>query len=408
MSSRAIHRLTAGFVTSKKPAEGWHHDGGGLYLQNRNGGRSWILRFMLNGKVRNMGLGRLAAVSLAEARQAAADARKKIARGDDPVIERKKARDDSRTAEASLVTFEQATKDYLKFKAHEWTNRKHAAQWSATLETYAYPLLAKLPVQSIDTAMVKKVLEPIWTTKTETASRVRQRIEAVLDSAFAPMNPKPTNPARWKGHLDKILPKPQKVKKTKHFEAMHYNELPGFFADLTKRNNQSAAALAFAILNASRTNEVLNARFEEIDAAGKVWTVPADRMKSKRLHRVPLSWAALALVKKGAEGLIFPNGNGEAMSDAAMRKYLQDDMGRAGLTVHGFRSSFRQWVKDCTNFSGEIAEAALAHVIGDKTEAAYNRSDALERRRQLMDSWARYCTGGKAATGEVIPIGKRA
>ena len=326
----------------------------------------------------------------------------------DPVSERDETRAAARTAEASLVTFEQATNDYLKFKAHEWTNRKHATQWSATLETYAHPLLAKLPVQSINTAMVKKVLEPIWTTKTETASRVRQRIEAVLDSAFAPMSPKPTNPARWKGHLDKILPKPQKVKKTKHFEAMHYNELPGFFADLTKRNNQSAAALAFAILNASRTNEVLNAHFEEIDAAGKVWTVPAERMKSKRLHRVPLSLAALALVKKGGEGLIFPNGNGEAMSDAAMRKYLQDDMGKAGLTVHGFRSTFRQWVKDCTNFSGEIAEAALAHVIGDKTEAAYNRSDALERRRQLMDSWARYCTGGKAATGEVIPIGKRA
>ena len=410
MSSRAIHRLTAGFVTGKNSAEGWHHDGGGLYLQNRNGGRSWVLRFMLNGKVRNMGLGRLADVGLADARILAADARRKITRGIDPVLEREEQRTKARTAEVAKVTFEEATKSFLKFKRAEFKNAKHSAQWEATVATYAYPIIGKLPVQSIDTVMVKKILQPIWMTKTETASRLRQRIEAVLDSAFAQMNPRPNNPARWKGHLDTMLPKPRKVAKVKNFEAMDYHELPTFFANLTKRKTVSARALAFTILTCARSNETRQARYEQIE--GPVWTLPGEAMKSARDHRVPLTKEALSLLPKGEKGLVFRNIHGVELSDAAMRKYLQEDMGKTGLTVHGFRATFKTWAKDMTNVAPDVVEAALAHVTGDKTEEAYarrgERGDVLERRRQLMEMWTRYCFNGAPATGKVVQIHARA
>ena len=396
MSSRSIHRLTAGFVTGKKPAEGWHHDGGGLYLQNRSGGRSWVL----------LGLGRLADVGLADALDLAADARKKIARGIDPVLQREEERTKARTAEVAKVTFEQAAKSFLKFKRAEFKNAKHSAQWEATLATYAYPIIGKLPVQSVDTVMVKKILQPIWMTKTETATRLRQRIEAVLDSAFAQMNPRPGNPARWKGHLDTMLPKPRKVAKVKNFEAMDYREIPGFFADLVKRENVSAKALAFTILTCARTTETRQARLEEVKDS--IWTVPGGRMKAGRDHRVPLTKEALALLPKADQGLAFPNKNGDVLSEAAMRKYLQDDLKRAGLTVHGFRASFKTWAKDMTNVAPDVVEAALAHLTGDKTEEAYarrgERGDVLERRRQLMEMWARYCLEGAPAIGEVVPI----
>ena len=253
MSQRGIHRLKAGFVASKRIADGMYPDGGGLYLQVKNNGRSWLLRYMLASRQRYMGLGPAADISLREARDLAADARKKIAKGSDPIDERRAARDQARIEAASAVTFEAATKSFLKFKSAEWTNKKHVAQWEATLATYAFPIIGKLPVRSIDTNMVRKVLEPIWTEKTETATRVRQRVEAVLDSAFAPMNPRPDNPARWKGHLDKLLPQPKKVKKTEHFEALDYNEMRGFFDALRKRENVSAKALSFTIFTAVRS-----------------------------------------------------------------------------------------------------------------------------------------------------------
>ncbi len=405
MSERGIHRLKAGFVASKKIADGMYPDGGGLYLQVKNNGRSWLLRYMLASRQRYMGLGPAADISLSEARDLAADARKKIAKGADPIDQRRAAREQARIEAASAVTFEAATKSFLRFKSAEWTNKKHVAQWEATLATYAFPIIGKLPVRSIDTNMVRKVLEPIWTEKTETATRVRQRIEAVLDSAFAPMNPRPDNPARWKGHLDKLLPQPKKVKKTEHFEALDYDELPEFFGMLRQREAVSAKALAFTILTAARTSEVRHARLEEVNVKQSVWVVPPERMKAGREHRVPLTKEALALLPTDRNtGLLFPNAGGEALSDAAMRKYLQEDMERHGLTVHGFRSTFRQWVKDRTNVPGEIAEAALAHVNGDKTEAAYDRSDALERRRRLMQMWSRFCVAGAPANGRVIPM----
>ena len=401
--TRALNRLTSAFVNRDEIPQGMHADGGGLYLQVKDG-RSWTFRYMIGGVARQMGLGRLQDVSLAQARDLAADARAKVALKVDPLAERDAARTAAKIEAAKVVTFEAATEAYLKFKTAEFRNAKHAAQWAATLKTYAYPVIGSVPVRDVDTEMVKKILVPIWLTKTETATRLRQRIEAVLNSAFLHMNPRPDNPARWKGHLDGALPKPTKIRKAEHFEAMDYNELPDFFGDLVKRENVSAQAMAFAILTAARSGEVRMACFEEIDRKAAVWTVPAERMKAGRIHRVPLSPEALALIPKGTKGVIFPNRNGDALSDTAMRKYLQDDMKRPGLTVHGFRSSFRQWVKDRTNVAGEIAEAALAHVNGDKTELAYDRSDALERRRQLMTMWARYCVEGTPATGDVIPL----
>jgi integrase len=410
MSSRAIHRLTPGFVSSKRVAEGIYHDGGGLYLQVRNGGRSWLLRYMMHGRARHMGLGRTTIIGLSEARAIAIDERKKIAKGVDPIKERKDTRNKTRTAEAAQITFEQATDAFLRFKTAEFKSAKHAAQWDSTLRTYAFPMIRKLPVQSIDTVMVKKILQPIWLTKTETATRLRQRIEAVLDSAFAQMNPRPDNPARWKGHLDTMLPKPRKISKIKNFEAMDYRELPAFFADLSKRETVSAKALTFTILTAARTTETRQVNLSEIK--NTVWTVPGERMKAGRDHRVPLTKETLALVPKDRnEGLLFPSAAGRALSETAMRKYLQQDLGCAGLTVHGFRATFKTWAKDMTNVAPEIVEAALAHVTGDKTEEAYARrgelGDVLERRRQLMEMWSRYCFAGAPATGDVIPIRER-
>ncbi len=408
--ARTVQLLSSTALQSKGP--GLHHDGRGLYLQVKNGGRSWVFRYMRDRKARYMGLGPFSDVSLAKARRKAEEARSLLHEGLDPLEARKEEIQAARLLAAKAVTFKQCAEKYIDAHKDGWRNAKHAAQWTSTLETYAFPILGALPVQAIDTGLVMKVLQPIWAKKTETATRLRQRIEAVLNWATTRGFRQGDNPARWRGHLANLLPKASKVHKVTHFEAMPYAELPAFFADLSKRNTISAKALAFTILTAARSGETRNATLGEIDFRNAIWTVPEGRTKSGREHRVPLTKEALGLLRRlphlgdDPATLLFPNSQDKPLSDTAMRKYLQEDLGKEGLTVHGFRSTFRDWAAECTNVPGEIAEAALGHVNGDETEKAYLRSDMLERRRKLMEMWAKFCTSGAASGAKVVPLRK--
>ena len=408
--AKSVHLLSP--TTLARLPEGLHHDGNGLYLQVKNGGHSWVFRYMRNGKARHMGLGPISDVSLAKARRKAAECRSLRHDGIDPLEARKANIQAARLSAAKSVTFKQCAERYVEAHKSGWHNAKRAHQWLRTLETYAFPLLGALPVQAIDTGLVVNVLQPIWANNTETATRVRQRIEAVLNWATARGFRRGDNPARWRGHLDNLLPKASKVHKVTHFEAMPYEDLPTFFADLSKRTTISAKALAFTILTAARSGETRNATLEELNIEKAVWTVPAERTKSGREHRVPLTKETLALLRGlphlqdgEPNALLFPNAQDRALSDTAMRKYLQDDMKKAGLTVHGFRSTFRNWAAERTNVPGEIAEAALGHVNGVKTEAAYLRSDFFDRRLMLMEMWDKFCGSG-AASGvkKIIPF----
>jgi integrase len=357
-----------------------------------------------------MGLGAISAVGLSDARIAAGEARKLLHAGIDPIEDKKGQADRARLESARSVTFKACAEAYVKAHAPGWRNPKHANQWRNTLATYAFPVFGDLLVQSIDTDLVQRVLEPIWTSKTETAGRLRGRIEAVLDWAAARKYRTGENPARWRGHLDKLLPAKSKVQKIEHHPALPYADVGSFIAKLRERDGTAARALEFAILTAARTSEVLNARWDEVDLGAKVWTIPAARMKAGREHRVPLSSAAVAVLKsvhvEGAE-LVFPGAKkGNPLSNMALLKLL-DRMGRSDLTTHGFRSSFRDWAAERTNFPREVAEAALAHVIRDKTEAAYRRSDLFDRRRKLMEAWASHCTTVKSTAGATVVSLKR-
>jgi len=408
---RTLHRLTAAAVPKKGP--GLHHDGGGLYLQChwKHGGRSWLFRYTMHGRTRYMGLGAFPEVSLAAAREAAGKCRRQIAAGIDPIEERRRQRTAAKLDAAKAMTFKAMAEGYIHAHKAGWKSAKHADQWQATLETYAYPVLGDLPVQEIDTALVTRALEPIWNEKPETAKRLRQRIEAVLDAATARGYRTGDNPARWRGHLDKLLPKRSRVQAVKHFAAMPYADVPAFYIELGQHDAISAKALAFLILTAVRSGEVRGSKLRDVDFAEKVWTIPAERMKSGREHRVPLSPEAVALLRglkhlDDAEGdtLLFPSPRGLLLTDVAISKCLKVAMKRPELTVHGFRSSFRDWAAEQTNFPRELAEAALAHVLSDKTEAAYQRGDILARRRRLMDAWARFCHLGGKASGKIVAL----
>jgi len=387
--------LSAVFV-AKVAKPGRYHDGGGLYLQVRAADKkAWLFRF----RRKWMGLGPLRDVSLAEARSAAAKCRKMLLAGIDPLEAR---RSDKRKVLAG-TSFKECAERYIASHQASWRNSKHRWQWSSTLSTYAYPVLGDFPVATVDTGLILKVLEPIWTTKAETASRLRGRIESVLDWAKARDYRQGDNPARWRGHLDHLLPAPRKVRAVNHHAALPYVEMPEFMHALRECEGVAPRALEFVILTAARTGEAIGATWDEI--AGDVWTIPAARMKSGREHRVPLSDAALALLSKmPREGQYLfagmrPNSH---LSDTTMLKLLER-MGRADLTTHGFRSSFRDWVAERTNYPRDIAEAALAHAISDKTEAAYRRGDALDKRRRLMAEWAKYCSE-PAHAGDVVPL----
>jgi len=398
---------------SRLSEAGYHHIGGvaGLVLQvTKSGTRSWLLRVLVGGKRREIGLGGYPDVTLAGAREAARTLREKIKAGIDPVAERQAARSALAAAVASSITFKQAAEKYIAANEAGWKNAKHSAQWSTTLEAYAYPIIGKIQVSAIETAHVVNILEPIWTTKTETASRVRGRIESVLDWAKVRGYRKDENPARWKGHLDHILPARSKVQKIQHHAALDYRKVGAFIAALKAVDGMGARALEFAILCASRSNEVRGATWSEIDEAAGVWTIPAKRMKAEKEHRIPLSPAALALLESvprivGTD-LIFPNTKHGELSDmtltAVIRRMhessLKDGSGgwtdSAGkvITAHGFRSTFRDWAGETTAYPREVIEHAIAHQLKDKAEAAYARGTLFEKRRRLMADWAKCCS----------------
>lgn len=386
-------------------------DGGGLYLQVSNAGsRSWIFRFELHGREREMGLGPLHDVPLASARDKAAECRKLKRDGIDPIETRSTQRKNAQLEAAKAITFKDAAEAYLKAFEGSWRNAKHSNQWRNTLASYAYPVFGHLSVQGIDVTLIMKVLDPIWTTKNETASRVRGRMEAVLDWATARGYRDGENPARWRGHLQNLLPQRSNIRTIKHHAALPYAEVKIFVTDLRGQDGTAARALEFLILTAARTGEVIGARWEEVDIHEKVWIVPASRMKVKKAHRVPLSRGALAILENLQESavgeFVFPGGKqGHPLSNMAMLELLKR-MGRGELTAHGFRSTFRDWVAEQTAHPAELAEMALAHTVANKVEAAYRRGDMFDKRRVLMDEWAKYC--GSQTSAIDVPASRAA
>jgi integrase len=390
---RKVNRLSARTVSALQ-APGRHADGGGLYLSIAKKGltvrRRWVFLFRWHGKLREMGLGGATTVSLAQARELAAKWRAEVAAGRNPLD----SREAERRSQHAARTFGEVAEALYEAKSHEWRNAKVRKQWRTPLQRYAARLLP-MPVNEIATEDVLAVLQPIWTTKSETASRLRGRIEAVLDAARARglCPPNQANPARWRGHLSHLLPKRRKLSRG-HHPAMPACEVPNFIVNLRQREAVAALALEFLILTASRTSEVLGARWAELDLAARVWRIPASRMKGAREHRVPLSGrtleilATMQMTRRG-EVVFSSTRAGRPLSAMAMEMLLRR-MKLDAVTVHGFRSSFRDWAGDATGFPRELAEAALAHVAGDETERAYRRSDALERRRELMNAWAQY------------------
>lgn len=385
--------------------DGLHFVGGvpGLALSIAGTSRAWTLRYMVRGKRRDMGLGPFPAVGLADARKAAADARAAIRDGLDPIAQRQADRSAAAAAQARLMTFDEAAAEYVKAHRAGWRNEKHAAQWEATLATYASPIIGTLQAADVGTAHVRAILDPIWREKTETATRVRGRIEAVLDWAVvAGHRPEGLNPARWKGHLALMLPPPRKVTKIEHHTALPAADMPEFWKRLQVAPGMGAQALQFAILTAARSGEVRGATWGEIDIAAAVWTVPAGRMKAGREHRVPLSAPALALLralpgfkpKMSRSALVFPSANDadKPLSDMTLAAVLRRL--KVEAVPHGFRSTFRDWSAESTNHPRDVCEMALAHAVGDKVEAAYRRGDLFEKRRALMNDWAAFVGGG--------------
>jgi integrase len=360
---------------------GRYGDGRGLWLQVDGDRKSWLYRFMLNGRARSMGLGPYPEVSLAEARDKALECRRLCVRGIDPIEARKGDR-------ASQKTFQQCAEEFIQSHKAGWSNAKQVRQWTQSLTDYAFPVFGSLPVGAVDTSLVMKAVQPIWTEKAETASRVRGRIENILDWAKTHGYRVGENPARWRGHLENLLPSHAKVRKIEHFAAIPYSEMPNFLADLREEGSVFARALEFLILTAARSGEVLGATWPEINLEQRVWIIPAARMKAGREHRVPLSDAALALLHRG-EGFVFGNRR-KPIAGMSLRTLLQR-MGREA-TIHGFRSSFRDWAAEQTDFPSEVVEMALAHVVGNKVETAYRRTDLFDRRRELMNAWAQFCS----------------
>jgi integrase len=386
-------------------------DGGNLYLRIASGGtKGWIFRYALAGKARDMGLGAFPTVPLAEAREKAERLRRLVAAGVDPIEARNKEREATLLETARAMTFEQCAKAFIASHEAGWKNDKHRAQWRSTLTTYCNPVFGALPVHAVDTGLVMKALGPIWAAKPETAARVRGRIEAVLNWAKVRGYRDGENPAQWRGHLDHLLPAKSKVRKVQHHAALPYRDVGALMQELREQTSMTARALEFLILTATRTSETLGARWDEINFEQRMWTIPAKRMKGEREHRVPLSARAIAALKEMAEirqsDLIFPGAKqGCALSQMALAMLLRR-RGRADITVHGFRSSFRDWAAECTSFPHEAAEMALAHAVGDKVEAAYRRGDLLEKCRKLMEAWAAYCAR-EPASAKVVPINRR-
>lgn len=398
---------------SRLKAPGFVSVGGvpGLSLQiSATGARSWILRVKVGSKRRDMGLGAYPAVTLAQAHQKAREAREAIEQGHDPILTRERAQSQLRAAQASAITFKQAAAKFIEAKAPEWRNPKHRAQWGATLETYAHPIIGNLDVKDVADVHILQILEPIWATKTETATRVRGRIENVLDWATAKKYRVGENPARWRGHLDKMLPAPKKTTAVVHHPAIPVDDAPAFFAALQKRNGTAARALEFLTLTAARSGEVRGAVWSEFDLNKGLWTIPATRMKANKEHRVPLTESMMGILRQQPHledsDLVFASPRGKRLSDMAITQVMR----RMELTAvpHGLRSTFRDWVAEKTSFPRDLAEKALAHTLTNAVEAAYQRGDALEKRRRMMDAWAKFVTTPVSQGATVVTLGRKA
>jgi len=415
-----VDLLTAARVKSLK-APGDYLDGRGLYLQVRNeASKSWLLKFSMHKRAREMGLGSAFDFQLADARDMREKYRKLVKLGIDP-IEHRKAEIAARIADlAKAVTFKDAATRFITANRSGWKNLKHAAQWEATLATYAYPTIGALSVQAISTGLIMKVLEAIWSTKPETASRLRGRIETVIDAAKARGEFVGENPARWKGHLDNLLPKPSKVRKVENQPALAYAELPAFMAELRSRDAIAASALEFQILTAARPGNALCAKWSEFDLTAAVWTIAGDRMKGGKEHKVPLSPAALDVLRRmekirTGEFVFFGQKNGRPLSDAATGKLIErmsekrawlDSRDGRVIVPHGFRSTFRDWAAE-RGYQHAVAEAALAHTVPDAVVAAYQRTTFFALRKTMMDDWATFATSDPTQSANVIPMTTR-
>lgn len=433
--AQTIGRLSA-IKVAKLKEPGYYADGGNLYFRvapppkrrgdpgkPASGARGWIFRFALGGRTRDMGLGAYPDISLATARGLAGKFRALVKEGIDPIERRRADRATQRIASAKNLTFDECAAAYIEDHEAGWRNAKHRRQWSNTLKKYASPVFGKLPVAAIDTGLVMRALKPIWSKKTETASRLRGRIESVLDWARVHGYRSGENPARWKGNLDHLLPAKSKVRPVQHHAALPYAKLGAFMTDLRKCPDGAARALEFTILTAARTNETTGATRTEIDTREKAWNVPGARTKGGRDHRVPLSAPALTITRDAVQtsdgAFIFPGAKrGKPLSNMAMAgviKRMNAKRKQAGLSLyvdptqnnkcvvpHGFRSTFRDWAAERTNYPNHLVEMALAHAVDDKTEAAYRRGDLFDKRRRLMDAWADY--SASAPTGEVVPL----
>lgn len=394
---RRMSRLSVKEVVNKKEP-GYYCDGVGLYLQvSDSGSKSWIFRYTLNGRNRHMGLGAYHTVSLANARNAAVLCRQLLLKKIDPIAARDAEHTRQSLEAARSMTFSECATAYIKTHRSSWKNAKHANQWTNTIETYCGPVIGPLSVQEVGTGSIMKVLEPIWTEKPETASRLRGRIESVLDWATVSGYREGDNPARWRGHLENLLPSLRKKLRVKHHPALPFNQMGEFMESLRLQEGIAARALEFLILTAARTGETIGAKWGEFDLKAGIWTIPAVRMKAAVEHRVPLSPRALeiawALQKIRQSDYVFPGQKeGKPLTNMAMLELLKR-MGRTGLTVHGFRSSFRDWASERTSFPRDVCEMALAHTIANQAEAAYRRGDLIEKRRSLMEEWVKHCAG---------------
>ena len=400
--------LTVVKIRSLK-APGRYSDGGGLYLYiSKAGNRSWVFRYRnrQTGKHRDKGLGPLLDVTLEQARDKAAACRVSLLAGIDPLDAARDASQATAVASAKRTTLGECVNRYIAAHKASWRNAKHASQWQNTLNTYAADLLP-LPVQAIDTALVLEALTPIWAEKTETATRIRQRLEAVIDYAKARGYVSGDNPARWRGHLDKLLPAPAKLKDVQHHPALPYAELGQFMSELRKLDTLGSKALALQILTATRPGETMSARWAEFDLEAKTWTIPKERMKANRDHRVPLAPGVIKLLQSipRATVHVFPGKPKRPLTTAAGLAIVKEL--RPGLTAHGFRSTFRDWAADQTAYPRDVAEAALAHSIKDKTEAAYRRTDLMEKRAKMMADWDRFASRSTPASAHVTPINSK-